>query len=161
MNDTQLTSLTQVVQFLAGTEAVVFQPVSRKQVYEWIAQTLKRFGYHRLCKGDKGKVMRYMLKVRHYLRQQLVRLLKQHRCTGKCGLRRKPRHTFSCRYSREDILLLAKVDEWHQTLSGPATKKLCERAFYVYQEKAFENIAQISIAHLYNLRKTYLYEQQR
>lgn len=102
-----------------------------------------------------------MLKVTGYSRQQLVRLIKQHRRTKKCGLRKKPRNTFPSRYTREDIMLLAKVDEWHQTLSGPATKKICERAFYVYNEKAFENIAKISVSHLYNLRKSYLYEEQR
>jgi transposase InsO family protein len=161
MNDTQLTTLPQVTQFLAGTEAVTFQPVSKDQIYAWIEQMLHRFGYHRLRKGDKSEVVKYMLKVTNYSRQQLVRLIKHHRRTGSCSTRRKPRHAFSCRYTREDILLLAKVDEWHQTLSGPATKKICERAFYVYKEKAFENLACISTGHLYNLRKTYLYDQQR
>src|SRR5262245_5982989 len=123
MNDSQLVTMPQVTQFLAGTEAVTFQPVSRGQTYEWIEQILQRFGYHRLSKGDKSEVVKYMLKVTHYSRQQLVRLIKNHRRTGKCSVRRRPRHVFPCHYTREDVLLLAKVDEWHQTLSGVATKK--------------------------------------
>ena len=162
MNDSQLVTLTQIEQFISGTETVTFSPLaSREQLYEWVEQTLKRFNYHRLCKGEKSKVMGYLLKITRYSRQQLVRLIERHRRCGKCNLRRKPRHTFVSYYTREDIFLLAKIDEWHQTLSGPATKKLCERAYHLYHENNFERLAKISIAHIYNLRKTYLYQQQR
>jgi len=64
MNDSQLVTLPQVTQFLAGTERVTFQPVSRDQIYEWIEQMLQRFGYHKLRKGDKSEVVKYMLKVK-------------------------------------------------------------------------------------------------
>ena len=37
------------------------------------------------------------------------------------------RHSFPQRYTREDIELLAAVDEAHETLSGPATQKLLQR----------------------------------
>jgi hypothetical protein len=36
---------------------------------------------------------------------------------------------FQLKYTREDKLLLAALDVRHNTLSGPATKKLCERAY--------------------------------
>ena len=39
------------------------------------------------------------------------------------------RRRFRQVYRREDIALLAGIDEAHQTLSGPATKKLLQRAW--------------------------------
>ena len=40
------------------------------------------------------------------------------------------RHRFPARYRREDIELLASVDEAHETLSGPATQKILHREFH-------------------------------
>ena len=53
---------------------------------------------------------------------------------------------------------MVKTDEYHQTLSGPATKKLFERGHLVFKEKCYERLAFISVSHIYNLRnsKTYL-----
>ena len=67
------------------------------------------------------------------------------------------RHRFSKRYTQADIPLLAKTDELHDCLSGPATKKIMERKWTVYGHREFKNISQISLAHLYNLRNSYLY----
>jgi IS30 family transposase len=53
--------------------------------------------------------------------------------------------------------LLAKTDELHDYLSGPATKKIMEREWAVYGHLDFRNISQISVAHLYNLRRSHLY----
>jgi hypothetical protein len=41
---------------------------------------------------------------------------------------------FQLKYTREDKLLLAALDVRHNTLSGPATKKLCERAYQLFGE---------------------------
>jgi len=53
--------------------------------------------------------------------------------------------------------LLARTDELHDYLSGPATKKIMEREWAIYGHSNFRNISQISIAHLYNLRRSHLY----
>jgi hypothetical protein len=71
------------------------------------------------------------------------------------------RNSFSTRYTNEDILLLAKTDEAHQQLSGPATKKLFERAYIVFEQKKYEHLSKISTAHIYNLRKGTFYQRQR
>jgi hypothetical protein len=57
----------------------------------------------------------------------------------------------------EDIVLLARTDELHDYLSGPATKKIMEREWIVYRHTEFRNISRISIAHLYNLRRSHFY----
>ncbi len=53
--------------------------------------------------------------------------------------------------------MLARTDELHDCLSGPATKKIMEREWAVYGHSDFRNISQISAAHLYNLRRSHLY----
>lgn len=56
---------------------------------------------------------------------------------------------------------LAELDRLHGQLSGPATKKLAERAATVYDYPAFQTLAGISVAHLYNLRASLGYQRQR
>jgi len=162
MNDTNLKGLEQVDQFLAGTAPVNFKATSRIESYRWIANTLKRFGYHHLCKKEKGLVCRYIEQVTGYSRQQVVRLITLHRETGWVGHRqRQPRHCFAKRYTRADITLLAETDMWHQTLSGPATKKIFERALNLFHDARYERLAAISVAHIYNLRRSTTYCNQR
>ncbi len=43
------------------------------------------------------------------------------------------RHRFPKRYTRADIEVLAAVDEAHETLSGPATQKLLQRAWHEFR----------------------------
>jgi len=61
----------------------------------------------------------------------------------------------------ENIRLLASLDERHNTLSGPATKKLCERAHQLFNQTQYQRLAGISVAYLYNLRKSQSYLRQR
>jgi len=41
---------------------------------------------------------------------------------------------FAQLYTRADIELLASVDEAHETLSGPATRRILEREHEVYKQ---------------------------
>ena len=52
-------TLDQVRSFLAGAEPVEIQPLDRSARYEFVAQTLRRFGYWQLGKADKGVVRRF------------------------------------------------------------------------------------------------------
>jgi transposase InsO family protein len=70
------------------------------------------------------------------------------------------RHRFPSRYTRADIELLAKVDEAHETLSGPATRRILQREFREYGKKEFQRLASISNGHLYNLRRNQRYRQR-
>jgi hypothetical protein len=53
--------------------------------------------------------------------------------------------------------ILAAAMRHAALLMGPATKKLCERAYQVFGETEYHRLAGISIAHLYNLRKSKTY----
>lgn len=160
MNDDELDSPKAIKAFLGGADKLKFS-VPKSNCYAWVANTLKRTGYLNLSKKDKGPVREYMELMTGYSWSQLKRLIAQYRERKWIGQSRSPRHTFAKRYTHNDICLLVQMDEAHQTLSGPATKKLFERAYFVYKEEAYERLANISISHLYNLRKSTGYIRQR
>ena len=162
MKLTALTTLTHLEEFLAGTQPVAFSVLSTKdECYQWIQATLIQFRYQTLSKPQKGLVCRYLAKMSGYSRQQLTRLIHQYRQIGHLTRRQRTVQGFARRYTAEDIRLLAAMDERHDTLSGPATKKLCERACQLFGEAAYTRLATISISHLYNLRHSTPYQQQR
>ena len=68
---------------------------------------------------------------------------------------------FTKKYTDNDIILLAKTDELHDTPCGHAVKKLCERAHDVFDDKAYRRLTEISVSHLYNLRDSSRYKRQR
>lgn len=161
MNDTKIETLDQVRQFLEGTEAISFQIESKDARYRWIQHTLVKFRYLKLSKTNKGLITRYIRKMTGYSLAQVKRLIKQYRKHGRLERKHRTTKGFRLKYTREDKLLLAALDERHNTLSGPATKKLCERAYQVFGENEYQRLAGISIAHLYNLRKSKSYAGQR
>jgi len=69
------------------------------------------------------------------------------------------RQRFPQRYTREDIALLAGLDEDHGVLSGPATRKLLQRAHYDFQDAQYQRLAELSVAQLYRLRKSTTYRK--
>src|SRR3990167_2788125 len=160
MNDNKLNSPEAIKAFLGGTDKLEFK-VSKAARYEWIAGTLKRTNYFKLRKKDKGPVREYIERMTSYSWSQLERLIAQYREKQWIGRAASNRHIFAKKYTQSDILLLAKTDEAHQTLSGPTTKKLFERAYEIYGDKAYERLALISVSHLYNLRKGNFYQRQR
>ena len=147
----------QVRGFLEGSEEVGFRGLTAKEKYCWIEEVLIRFGYHRLKRDEKGVVRRYIEKVAGYSRSQVSRLIAEYKRTGRLRRRQYRRHCFPRKYTPSEVGLLARTDELHGWLSGPATKKIMEREYQVYGHLEFGNISGISIAHLYNLRKSNTY----
>ncbi len=161
MNDGQLQTLAQLQAFLDGTIAVDFA-VAAEERYGFIGRTVRRFSYRRLKRVQKAVVLRFLERVSGYSRQQLTRLVK--RAAERAPLMKRyrgSRTSFSSLYTLADVLLLAHTDSLHGTLSGPATKKLMERAFGLFGDRRYERLAAISVAHLYNLRQRPGYQRQR
>ena len=157
MNDRKLQTIEQVRQFLGGSEALEFRALSVGEKYDWIEEVMIRFRYHRLKRAEKGVIRRYIGRITGYSRSQVSRLITEYKRRGR--LKRMPyqRHRFPRKYTPADVILLAKTDELHWWLSGPATKKIMEREYQVYGHSEFENISLISVAHLYNLRRSNAY----
>lgn len=160
MNDDKLDSPGAIKTFLAGADKIEFV-VSKEQRYEWIARTLKRTGYFLLRKKEKTVIKEYLSRGTSYSRAQLTKLIQQYKTRHWIGKKDSAKTKFPTRYTNEDILLLVKTDTIHQQLSGSATKKLFERAYRVYGDEAYVRLSTISVAHIYNLRKSTFYQRQR
>ena len=65
-----LQSLDQIRAFLEGSAALGFEPPGREAVYGWVTAELRRFGYTRLGKADKGLLRQYLAKVTGLSRAQ-------------------------------------------------------------------------------------------
>lgn len=151
----QLTTIDAIRHFLDGTQAVAFSVATSKQArYRWAQKTLVKHRYWQLSKVDKGVVTRYLMKVTGYSHAQSKRLIQQYRKTGTVTVKRSHRNGFKRQYSDPDIRLLATMDERHNHPSGPVLKKLCERAWQRFGQDQYQNLAGISVSHLYNLRRS-------
>jgi hypothetical protein len=154
MNLKELKNTQELQTFLDGAQATVFSvPGNKTARYEFIQSTLKQFHYRALTKREKGIVILFLLQVTAYSRQQLTRLIHQYLKAGVVQQRAPHKPTgFKQKYTAADIVLLAERDERYDTPSGAVIKKLCERAFTVFDETHDENISTLSVSHLYNLR---------
>ena len=78
-------------------------------------------------------MIRFLLQVTGYSRQQLTRLINQYVTAGvvQHRLPYKP-PGFKQKYTASDIALLAEMNERHNTPSGAVIKKLCERAYSIF-----------------------------
>ena len=66
---------------------------------------VRRFGYARLKRVDKGLVVRYLMRTTGYSRPQLVRLIKRARRGALKKGYRAPTHGFARRYPDADVAL--------------------------------------------------------
>ena len=154
-------SLEQIRAFLEGSDEVRFEGRNREEVYGWVNQTLRQQRYEELKRSGRGWVRRYLSKMTGLSRAQMTRLVKLYREGEEVKPKPYRRRRFPRRYTREDIELLARVDEAHEVLSGPATQKILQRAYYDFQEPKYQRLAEVSVAHLYRLRKSRTYRQRR
>jgi len=161
MSDKKIETLDDIRAFLEGTVEVEFSIADKGECYQWAQHTLVKFSYLKRSRQEKGVVIRYLMKISSYSRQQLTRLIAQYRKTGRLRRRQRTVSGFKLKYSEQDIRLLAAMDERHDTPCGPAVKKLCERACEVFGQPEYTRLASISVSHLYNLRKSISYTRQR
>jgi len=162
MEEANLRTLEQIKGFLNSTIEVAFR-VPKEERNQFVERVLKRFGYAPHGRADKGVLLRYIERMTGLSRQQVTRLVRQYRKDGKLAKRQgvAPKRGFTRSYTVADVALLAEVDTLHSTLSGPATKKLMERALLVFGDVRFERLAGISVSHLYNLRGGKQYQNKR
>jgi transposase InsO family protein len=161
MEDGEKLSLEQMRALVEASGEVQFCSQNRRELYEWVNRTLRQQDYGRLKRGGKGLVRRYIAKMTGLSRAQAARLIRSYQQGGEVKPRAYQRHRFAKRYTRADIEVLATVDEAHETLSGPATQKILQRAWHEYHEVQCERLARLSVAQLYRLRKSGTYRHRR
>src|SRR5487761_2104553 len=156
MEDSGIRTLKEIGRFLKSTASLEFSGVSRDEKYAWVEGTIKRFKYFSLSKKDKGIVRQYMRHISGFSRAQTTRLISRALKEGRLkpadglGLRVRTKDTPA------DLYLLARTDNAHERLSGPATRRIFERQ-YAAGDKGFERLRTISSSHIYNLRKSRSY----
>jgi hypothetical protein len=99
-------------------------------------------------KKQKGTIRSYMRKVTGLSMPQLTRLIRGQRQSGHVAVGRKPRRLFPIKYTAADLAALARVDEAHQRLSGPATRRILQREWKVFGKVEYERLAGISASHI-------------
>ena len=163
MNVSKLETIEQIREFLVGTADIVFSnPTDAFALRTFVETVLRRYRYFRLSKGPRGVLFAYMQRLTGYSRQHLSRLITQYRESHSLKPRKRvSRTSFARQYTVEDIALLAQTDSLHDTLSGPATKVLLRRAVEHFGDVRYARLSQISVSHLYNLRRSEPYRKQR
>lgn len=161
MQDAELLSLERIQGFLEAGEEVQFKGRQRQEVYDWMTRLMGQQGYRKQGKAARGLLRRYIAKMTGRSRAQVTRLVGQYLKNSEVKEAIYRRNRFRNRFTQADIELLAKVDEAHETLSGPATRKILEREWGIYQHADYERLATVSVAHIYNLRKRRRYRECR
>jgi transposase InsO family protein len=162
LDTARLRTLEQVESFLQGTAEVGFSPPPESERYGWIGRTLNQFAYQGRDRRQRGLLRRFIERVTGYSRAQVNRLIAQHRDNPNLTDRRgAPAVPFATRYGAAALRCLIEIDRAHGTLSGPATKKLAERAVRVHRQTEFTALSGISVSHLYNLRQSTGYAKAR
>jgi transposase InsO family protein len=161
VHEAEKLSLEQIEAFLNASQEIRFEAENREQVYAWIEQVLRQQQYAQQGRKARGLVRRYLEKMTGLSRAQVTRLIARYRANAELQPSHYRRHRFAQRYTRADIELLATVDEAHQTLSGPATRRILQREYQHYGKPEFQRLAAISEAHLYNLRHHQRYRERR
>jgi len=161
VHETEKLSLQEIEKFLLAAQEVRFEASQREEVYGWIERLLCQQEYVRQGRRARGLLRRYIGKMTSLSRAQLTRLVGRYMATGQVGKKATRRHRFPRHYTSADIELLARVDEAHESLSGPATRRILQREFQEYGKAEFQRLAAISNGHLYNLRRNPRYRQQR
>ncbi len=134
MNDSHIETLEQPRQFLDGAAVMEIAIASKSECYHWIQEALVWFRYLMLGKASRGLIRRYLQQISGYSRAQIARLIEQHQKMGRIQRQQRTVKGFTSKYIREDVRLLAQLDQLRGTLSGPATKKLCGRAWQVFKQ---------------------------
>jgi transposase InsO family protein len=160
MQNAESLSRDQIQEFLRSSEPIEFTSGGLGERYLWVEQVLAAQKYRDLRKSERGLVRAYVRKVTGLSEAQTTRLIRAYLDHGVVRRKAYQRHRFAAKYTAEDIGLLAEVDRAHGRLSGPATRRILQRAYEQFGEKPYARLAKISVAHLYNLRASARYRNQ-
>jgi len=160
MRNAEMLGAEEIGAFLEASQAIEFVGQSQEEIYRWVRAALIQQEYFRQGKKRRGVIRAYLQKVTGRSLPQITRLIRQYRQTGELKWQAGRRHRFGRKYTAADIALLAEVDRAHERLSGPATRHVLEREYKEYGKQEFARLAEISVSHLYNLRKTVAYRKR-
>ena len=169
MDETRLRTIAQLQDFLDATPDVCFSGIGEKddsERYAHISRVLKRFDYPHRSKAERGVILAYLLRTSGYSRAQVKRLVARWHTNRLAEvplskLYHAPTAPFARKYTASDIDLLVEMDRANEDVCGPAIVHLFKRAYNTYGDKRYERLANLSVSHLYNLRKSSDYQALR
>ncbi len=160
MQNAESVTTQQISEFLKGSEGIEFCGQSRAEIYGWTERMLVAQEYATLGKKQKGAIRAYLSKVTGLSLPQVTRLIRSYVQTGAVEIKSSQRRRFPCKYTSQDVALLAGVDRAHQRLAGPATRTILRREYEEFGKAEYARLAGISVSQLYNLRRSLSYRKQ-
>jgi transposase InsO family protein len=155
MRNAESLTNSQIHEFLKGSAGIEFSGQSRAEVYTWVEKMLVDQEYQQQRKKQRGAIRAYRSKVAGWSMAQITRLIRGYARTGKVEAKIYRRQRFAAKYTPADIALLAQVDRAHE----PATQCILKREYAEFGDRKFTRLAEISVAHLYNLRNGAAYRK--
>lgn len=158
MNDSHITSVAQLAELIKAAESLGVERVkrhdSKEEVYTWMTDMLVRMRYAHLKRKEKGIVRRYLMCYSGYTESHVDTLIAQYKDKGKIVRAKRTQPSFERIYTRADIKLLAEVADAYEHQNGKALRRAMWEMYHIYGDERFERLAALSVAHLYNLKKT-------
>jgi hypothetical protein len=106
MNSENLMTAEPLDQFPQGNQAIAFSVLGDKtEPYQFTQKILVKFTYQTCSKKDKGLIRRFLIKMTGYSRQQVTRLIGQHKRKGRIKWQPCGDNGFSRRYSNVDVAI--------------------------------------------------------
>ena len=149
----------QIREFLNGSRSIEFAGQTRMELYGFVQRVLVVQEYASQGRKERGYIRAYLSKVTGLSLPQTTRLIRKYRKEGEVQPATYRRRRFPVKYTSADITLLAQVDRAHEWLSGPATVRILKREYMQFGRKEYARLAEISVAHLYNLRASARYRK--
>lgn len=154
MRNAEELSEVQIREFLKGSETIEFQGGNRAELYGWVQRVLVAQEYAAQGKNQRGDIRAFLGKMTGLSLAQATRLIRKYRAEGVVEAAPYRRRRFPVKYGSQDIALLAEADRAHGWLSGPATALIFKRECGQFGKAEYARLAEISVAHLYNLRRS-------
>ena len=138
MHDAEKLSLEQIEAFLKASQEIRFEGEHREQVYGWVEQVLRQQHYQKHSRKARGLVRSYL--------EKMTGVPGPGDAAGRSlsGQRRDPARPLSTAplsttlYPRR-YRYAGHVDAAHESLSGPATRRILQREYQDYGKPEFSS----------------------
>lgn len=158
MQDEAIVTISQLKEFSKlNNEGAKFIAENKQERNQWIEKVLAKFRYFSCRKKDKTIIKNYIARMTGLSKTRVKKIIQRKRKFGRISPYEIHRHKFQRKYFPADIALLAKTDNLHERMSGPAIKEIMEREYKIFGKQEYKNISNISSSHIYNLRETRQY----
>ena len=160
MNDDSIVSVSQLKEFARLTDNITFKSKNKKETYQWVNDVLNKFSYLTESKKNRSIIKKYIIHMTGYSHDNVDKLIAKKRKYGDVCLLKRTQHTFARRYTPEDITLLAEVNDSLLGQNAKAMKRMMKDQYEKFHDERFKRLANISVSHIYNLKKTHIYKSK-